>query len=109
MSHDNDIERKFIYRYPWLPGSRKIFEPDESEDKNLDKRELDPVEYFKKIFGSYFEKYNDLQVRLKTIFIYALEKREEGIVLKDEDQFNIILYSLDILGKFHFYPLIEAK
>ncbi|MHA1728846.1 MAG: hypothetical protein ACTSWY_08960 [Promethearchaeota archaeon] len=94
MQNNTFLEKAFLFKYPWLPGGREIFEPvdAEIEDSALESGQTDPVEYLKSVLGDYFDKYPDLQLRITKIFVFALEKREKGILLKEEGKFNIVLY-----------------
>ncbi|MCP4760375.1 MAG: hypothetical protein GY870_01255 [archaeon] len=94
MSNDSPIELKFIYKYPWLEGGREIFESNQSTELE---DPIDVVKYFKEFFGEFFGKYTDkdkdLKLRINKVFIFALDKREEGIILT-EDHFNVVFFYL---------------
>lgn len=93
MQENKTVELKFILKYPWLPGGRQIFEPDNNRDKSvLNNEKFDIKQYFQDIFTRYFNKYPELKTVISKTFVYALEKREEGINLIEKDEFNVVFF-----------------
>lgn len=75
-----------VYKYPWLEGGREIFDPTSKSDE-----EEDPIEYYNQLFTKYFKTYPDLSGKLLKVFSLALDKKESGIILT-EDDLNVILF-----------------
>ncbi len=75
-----------VYKYPWLEGGREIFDPTSEENDDED-----PIEYYNRLFTKYFETYPNLYQKILDVFFLALDKKESGIILT-EDELNIILF-----------------
>ncbi|MBN2156302.1 MAG: hypothetical protein JW776_09675 [Candidatus Lokiarchaeota archaeon] len=75
-----------VYKYPWLEGGREMFDP------IVESESAEPlVDYYNRLFSDYFSIYPELYQKLLDVFIFALDKKESGIVLTD-DKLNIILF-----------------
>lgn len=91
---DKPIELKFIYRFPWLPGGREIFEPEQSSPSEpaTDSTEEDNLSYLIGFLTAIFRKFpNKLYDDLVKIIYYSLDKREEGFGVT-ETEYNVILF-----------------
>ncbi len=75
-----------VYKYPWLEGGREIFDP-----TSVSNEDEDPIEYYNQLFTKYFESYPDFHEKLLKVFSLALDKKESGIILT-EDEINVILF-----------------
>ncbi len=75
-----------VYKYPWLEGGREIFDPTSDSDE-----EEEPIQYYNRLFSSYFKSYPNLYEKLINVFSLALDKKESGIILT-EDELNVILF-----------------
>ncbi len=73
-----------VYKYPWLEGGREKFDP-------ASETEEEPVQYYTNLFTKYFQLYPSLKKLILDSFILALNKKEAGINLTD-DELNIILF-----------------
>lgn len=90
MYGDRKRDQKYVFKYPWLPGGRELFEPIvESDDQTISKRKQE--QNLQQFLREKFEIHDQLQVRLNRIIIYALEKRESGYPIS-ETQFNVDLF-----------------
>jgi DNA primase large subunit len=75
-----------VYKYPWLDGGQEIFDPPSESNE-----QEDAVQYYNRLFSKYFNSYPQLQEELIKIFSLAIEKKETGVNLV-EDEFNVILF-----------------
>ncbi|MHA1110268.1 MAG: hypothetical protein ACTSRE_04160 [Promethearchaeota archaeon] len=75
-----------VYKYPWLEGGSEIFDPTSVSDE-----EVDLIEYYNQLFTQYFTNYPDFHKKILKIFSLALDKKESGIILT-EDELNVILF-----------------
>ena len=73
-----------VYKYPWLEGGREIFDPTSEEEQDI-------IVHYNRLFSSHFKTYPALYKRVMKIFSLALEKKESGIILS-EDELNIIVF-----------------
>lgn len=88
------IDLKYIYRFPWLPGGREIFEPERvsSTDNTMDSNDEDNISYLIGFLTSLFRKYpRKLYDDLVTIIYFSMDKREEGFTITETD-YNVILF-----------------
>jgi DNA primase large subunit len=74
-----------VYKYPWLEGGREIFDPTSDEEQDI-------IEHYNLLFSSHFKIYPFLYERILKIFTLALDKKESGIILSEDEQNIIVFY-----------------
>jgi len=77
-----------VYKYPWLEGGREIFDPPLDSEGG---EQEEAIHYYNKRFTNFFETYPDLHQKLVDVFSFAIEKKETGIHLTD-NELNVILF-----------------
>ncbi|MBD3353500.1 MAG: hypothetical protein GF364_18600 [Candidatus Lokiarchaeota archaeon] len=90
MRDEKKYEHKYIYKYPWLEGGREIFEKD-NESAQIPTTQLEMKRKFVRLFSQKFEDYPQLYQKIIQAIYSALDKREEGMVISEEE-FNIVFF-----------------